>query len=296
MIVLTLTDCPLSLKGDLTKWLIEINTGVYVGNVSARVRDHLWERIRQNAKNGRATLIYPAKNEQRMSFRVHNAVCEPIDFDGVTLMLRPSPERLQKGSAIKRGFSKAAQFKNVGRGVRSGPNDLPRNYVVIDIETTGLDYKKHDIIEIGALKVVEGKAQGAFQTLVKTDGNIQENVVSLTGISAKMLKDFGKEIKAAMLLTLEFIGTNPVVLHNAAFDHAFLRSACEDCGLEMYPGRTIDTLALAKKHVRGLKNYRLETLVRYLKISHEKFHRSAGDCQATMKLYEKLIEILETKK
>ena len=57
-VVLTMTNCPPKLRGDLSKWLCEINTGVYVGNVSIRVRDALWERVCQNLKNGQATLVF----------------------------------------------------------------------------------------------------------------------------------------------------------------------------------------------------------------------------------------------
>lgn len=64
MIVLTLTDCPIALRGDLTKWLLEINTGVYVGRVSARVRDYLWERVVRNIKMaGRLSFIPPIMNK-----------------------------------------------------------------------------------------------------------------------------------------------------------------------------------------------------------------------------------------
>ena len=66
MIVITITECPASLRGDLTKWLIEINAGVFVGNVSARVRDNLWIRIRSSIKRGKATMVYPMKNEQQI--------------------------------------------------------------------------------------------------------------------------------------------------------------------------------------------------------------------------------------
>ena len=86
MIVLTLMDCPPALRGDLTKWLQEVNTGVYVGQVSARVRDGIWERVCENAKSGRATMVFSANNEQRMDFRVHNTSWEPIDFDGLKLI------------------------------------------------------------------------------------------------------------------------------------------------------------------------------------------------------------------
>ena len=89
MIVVSLTNCPPKLRGDLTKWLIEINAGVYVGRVSARVRDELWQRICENVKEGRATMVFSANNEQGMDFYVHNTTWKPVEFDGITLMLRP---------------------------------------------------------------------------------------------------------------------------------------------------------------------------------------------------------------
>ena len=60
MIIVVLTDCPPKLRGDLSKWLFEINTGVYVGNVSARVREALWIRICETVQQGQATMVYPA--------------------------------------------------------------------------------------------------------------------------------------------------------------------------------------------------------------------------------------------
>ena len=74
-----MTNCPPRLRGDLSKWLCEINTGVYVGNVSARVRDALWERVCQNIKNGQATMVFTTSGEQRMDFRTHNTAWEPVD-------------------------------------------------------------------------------------------------------------------------------------------------------------------------------------------------------------------------
>lgn len=82
MVVVVLEKCPLSLRGDLSKWLQEISPGVYAGHVSARVRDKLWERVCEEAKSGRATMVFSARNEQHMDFRVHNTLWEPIDFDG----------------------------------------------------------------------------------------------------------------------------------------------------------------------------------------------------------------------
>lgn len=73
MTVIVLSDCPPKLRGDLTKWLLEISTGVYVGKVSARVRDELWLRVCDNLKSGRASMVYSTNNEQGMDFRVHNS-------------------------------------------------------------------------------------------------------------------------------------------------------------------------------------------------------------------------------
>ncbi len=113
MIVITLTDCPISLRGDLTKWLLEINAGVFVGKVSARVRDNLWERVVKNVKNGRATLVYSTNNEQRMDFRIHHSENEIIDFDGLKLVLKPSRERIKRLAQRRMGFSKAAKMRMV---------------------------------------------------------------------------------------------------------------------------------------------------------------------------------------
>ena len=115
MIVVTLNDCPSALKGDLTKWLLEITPGVYVGQVSSRVRENLWGRICELAKNGRATMVYSTRNEQHLDFRVHGSNWEPIDFDGIKLMLRPSPARVKKLGKMRLGYSKASKYRKAKR-------------------------------------------------------------------------------------------------------------------------------------------------------------------------------------
>ncbi|MDR3344781.1 MAG: type I-E CRISPR-associated endoribonuclease Cas2e, partial [Oscillospiraceae bacterium] len=172
MLVVTLTDCPPALRGDLTRWLQEINTGVYVGNVSARVRERLWKRIQETAKNGRVTMVFNAKNEQRLDFRTHNNTWEAIDFDGLKLMLRPSPARAERRAALRQGYSSAAQMhkaKGFQRAqTKPKPKEEPKSagYVVLDLETTGLSDAEHEIIEIGAIKVTPGKPDEIFHALV----------------------------------------------------------------------------------------------------------------------------------
>lgn len=89
MMVLVLSVCPPGLRGHLTRWLLEVSAGVFVGSVSARVRELLWEQTVADLRSGRAILVYQAQTEQRLAFKVHGHHWEPVDFEGITLMLRP---------------------------------------------------------------------------------------------------------------------------------------------------------------------------------------------------------------
>lgn len=88
MVTIVVSCCPQSLRGDLTKWLFEVDTGVYVGRVTARVSDMLWCRIEDSIGNGRAVMITTFRNEQRFAVKVHNSAFCPVDFEGLTLMMK----------------------------------------------------------------------------------------------------------------------------------------------------------------------------------------------------------------
>ena len=90
MTVIVVAACPVGLRGHLTRWLLEISAGVFVGRVSARVRGLLWERTVEMVKTGRAIMVFASNNEQGLDFKVHKHEWKPIDIDGITLMLRPN--------------------------------------------------------------------------------------------------------------------------------------------------------------------------------------------------------------
>lgn len=90
MTVIVVAACPVGLRGHLTRWLLEISAGVFVGRVSARVRDLLWQRTVEMVKTGRAIMVFSANNEQGLDFKVHRHEWIPLDVEGVTLMLRPT--------------------------------------------------------------------------------------------------------------------------------------------------------------------------------------------------------------
>lgn len=90
MTVLVLTAVRMGLRGDITRWLMEVAPGVFVGRVSRRVRDHLWDRVRRTVGSGSAVLIHTARTEQ--GYEIVTAGRDrwtPVDFEGVTLILRP---------------------------------------------------------------------------------------------------------------------------------------------------------------------------------------------------------------
>ena len=111
MTVIVVAACPVGLRGHLTRWRLEISAGVFVGRVSARVRDLLWQRTVEMVKTGRAIMVFAANNEQGLSFKVHQHDWVPLEVEGVTLMLRPndreapaeaSPERTHGWSSASR--------------------------------------------------------------------------------------------------------------------------------------------------------------------------------------------------
>ncbi len=111
MVVVVLTACPQSLRGDLTRWLLEVSPGVYVGHISARIREHLWERIKNLMKDGRATMVYSARNEQHLAFLVHRAEWNPIDCDGAELVVRPKgTDDATPFGTMKSGWSNASAY------------------------------------------------------------------------------------------------------------------------------------------------------------------------------------------
>lgn len=110
MIVVVLSVCPEKLRGELTRWLLEISAGVYVGHVPARVRDLLWLRITEDVFRGRALMVHTARNEQRMTFRVHNHAWETVDHEGLVLMRRQTAE----SRALAKGVRGAPGGRSAG--------------------------------------------------------------------------------------------------------------------------------------------------------------------------------------
>ncbi|AZS87260.1 type I-E CRISPR-associated endoribonuclease Cas2 [Streptomyces griseoviridis] len=114
MTVIVLTNCPAGLRGFLTRWLLEISAGVFIGNPSARIRDALWDEVRQYAGQGRALLAHTTNNEQGFTFRTHDHTWHPIDHEGAALIHRPAPSNPTPTEKPSKGWSKASKRRRYG--------------------------------------------------------------------------------------------------------------------------------------------------------------------------------------
>ncbi|GGY84541.1 type I-E CRISPR-associated endoribonuclease Cas2e [Streptomyces omiyaensis] len=116
MTVIVLTNCPAGLRGFLTRWLLEISAGVFIGNPSARIRDILWNEVQQYADQGRALLAHTTNNEQGYTFRTFDHTWHPKDHEGLTLIHRPSSASPAPTTdpAKKSGWSKASKRRRFG--------------------------------------------------------------------------------------------------------------------------------------------------------------------------------------
>ena len=298
MVIFNLTDCPTGLRGDLTKWLLEVSSGVFVGQISSRVKDELWTKVKENCKNGRAVLVFTTNNEQRMDFRIHGETWEPIDYDGIKLILRPSTARLKEWAEKNKdkqthGFSDASKIRSAKRFANL-QSSYPNNYVIIDLETTGLNPETDEIIEIAAIKTVGHEKTDVYNKLVSISKPLSPEIIKLTGITDAMLKDEGVPLTDALGGLIDFIGDQPLIGHNIDFDKGFLLKSCAAFGFPMIVNRSVDTLKLAKRYVKDYGSYKLEALKDKFGFKQNESHRGLNDCETTGQLYRKLMDLMKS--
>ncbi len=162
------------------------------------------------------------------------------------------------------------------------------NFVVFDVETTGLDAESCEIIEIGASKIENGKICQKFQTLVKPTESISKLITDLTGIDNKMVEN-APSIKDVIKDFYHFCENSVLVGYNVSFDMKFIQNAGKNYGIT-FTNDVEDAMVLAREKVR-LSNYKLKTVVKELNIVLENAHRAYNDALATAKVFLKLNEL-----
>lgn len=286
--VITLSKVPNSLKGDLTKWMQEISTGVYIGNFNVKVREELWKRVVENVSSGEATMTYATRNELGYKFQTFNSNRVPIDYDGLQLVMIPNKDKSQSETITKTGYSDASKYRKARKfiGGRSNNNRV-KPYVIIDIETDGLSPKKHQIIEIAAMKVL-GNKNMYFSSIVAYEGNLPNEVTELTGITNELLITEGRPLEIVLKEFKDFIGDYELVGYNINFDIRFLNQHLASQELQQLTNKVFDLMQVVKKEKMFLKNYKLETVLKDYGISDNVPHRALEDVKLIGKLAGKV--------
>lgn len=162
------------------------------------------------------------------------------------------------------------------------------DYVVFDLETTGVNVIKDDIIEISAVKVLGGKVADTFSTLVNPGRPIPYYATQVNGITDEMVED-APDIREALADFLAFAGDAVLVGHNIqSFDLNFVSNAAEGLFGKTVENDYIDTLHMARSCLPELSHHKLVDVASYFHISAEGAHRALNDCIMNQKCYEEL--------
>ena len=170
---------------------------------------------------------------------------------------------------------------------------LDDTYVVFDLETTGFSAKSDRIIEIGAVKVQNGKIIDRFSTFVNPEIPIPLRIEKLTSINDNMVIDAPK-IEEILPSFMEFCEGSVMVAHNADFDMSFIAANCERIGLPC-DFTIVDTVAMSRYLIIGLGKYKLDRVAKALGIVLENHHRAVDDAECTALIFLKLCKMLKDK-
>ena len=229
---------------------------------------------------------------------VENAVKRASKWDHAALaitdhgIVQSYPDAYQAGQkyGVDIIFGLEAYLIDNGKPIVVNPSDQTINeteFVVFDLETTGLNPVNNEIIEIGAVKLKDGKVIDEFSSMVKPERNIPAKITEITGIDDSMVKD-AEPFEKVFRKFIDFIGGAPLVAHNMDFDYSFIREPLNKF-MRSDEVTLIDTLTLARAVKPKLKNHKLATLVDHYNIELDNHHRALDDAKATGYL---LLELL----
>lgn len=284
--VITLINAPPSLRGDLSKWLQEISTGVYVGDINRKVREQLWERTKQTVAKGQATITYVTNNELGYDFDMHQTEFQRVTLDDIPLVMVPLNNLENRTDNMDKGFSNAAKYRQAKKFTKKKLK-ITVPYVVLDVETTGLDIQKCELIEIAAIKY-KGNQLQYFEKLIKIDNLLSETIISLTGITDELIKSEGEPLESVLYELVDFIEDLPIVGFNINFDLSIINHQFILNDKKVIKNKSYDLLKFVKKEKMYLKTYTLDSVLHEYGIPVKKRHRAMADTKLTFELSKKV--------
>ncbi len=200
--------------------------------------------------------------------------------------------RLPEGQDIKVIYGVEAYLVDDLKDIaeNSKGQTLQEDYVVFDIETTGFSPLVNKMIEIGAVKVSDGKIVERFSSFVNPQVPIPFHIENLTSIRDDMVMD-APTIEEILPKFMEFCGSCVMVAHNADFDMSFIKYNCDQIGLS-YDFTIVDTVSLARLLLPNLNRFKLDTVAKAINVPLGFHHRAVEDASCTADIFVKFIEML----
>jgi len=159
--------------------------------------------------------------------------------------------------------------------------------IVIDIETTGLDYTREKMVEFAGVRLENGKVKDTFETLINPEQHIRKSSIAIHGITQDMVEDAPKE-EEVLPKIMEFIGDYPIIAHNAIFDYSFINEANMRLYNHGIENPRVDTQQLFKEVCPDLESHGLDMLTQRFNVVLENHHRAMGDAMGLALAYPKL--------
>lgn len=166
--------------------------------------------------------------------------------------------------------------------------------IVLDTETTGLDYTKERMVEFAAVRLENGKIKDEFQTLINPEQHIRKSSIAIHGITPEMVADAPTEAEA-MPKIMEFIQDYPIVAHNAIFDYSFLNEASKRVFGKEIENTRIDSQQMFKEIYPELESHGLEALTEKFHVDLTNHHRAMADTMGLALAYPKLKKLYSQK-
>ena len=169
--------------------------------------------------------------------------------------------------------------------------NLPKDYCVVDLETTGLDSEYDEILELAAIRVRNNQVVDTYSQLVKPEEEIDEFIQRLTGITNEMIAN-AENIEITLPKFLAFVGDDILVGHNVNFDINFFYDNLMRLKNISFCSDYVDTMRISRHVLPEMKHHRLKDLVKKFGIFHEQEHRALSDCRATFEVINNLQKLI----
>ena len=200
----------------------------------------------------------------------------------------------RQGKEIKIIYGVEANMVDDGAtATTSGDSDeikMADEYIIFDVETTGLSAFNNRLTEIGAVKIRNGEVIDKFSTFVNPEQPIPPKITEITGITQAMVQDAPLEGEALKSF-LNFAGECTLVAHNAPFDMGFIRATCTRADVKYSPN-VIDTVVLARQIMPNLPNHKLNTIAKAMNLGEFNHHRALDDAEILSRIFMELISKL----